>query len=380
MRNQRLVGAVFARPDEVVAWFGAVQAQDYRGALWGIAQRTRGATEAEVERALVDRTIVRTWPMRGTLHFVAPDDVRWMLRLLAPRVIARSAARHRELKLDAATFERSQRILIGALEGDRALTRDEAYAALARGKVSPEGQRGIHILGKLAMDGVLCYGAPRGKQQTFVLLDDWIPTSRVLEGDEALGELARRYVTSHGPVTAADLAWWTGLTLTETRRGLEVAQPDLVERTWDGHAYWDAPGSMRARAGSTIRLLPSYDEYTVAYRDRSAILDPALAEETRNGIFSPVIVHDGQIAGTWGRAVTMQRVAVTARLVAQPDAATRALLEHEVERYGRFLALPATLALTVGFTPADRAPVAAAKARRAATRARTVAARRGARS
>jgi hypothetical protein len=330
---QRLIGPPLAAPADVVAWFGAVQAQDYRGALWGIAQRTTGATEADVERALAERTIVRTWPMRGTLHFVAAADVRWMTRLLAPRIIARAATRHRALELDAKTFARSRQLLARALH-DTQLDRAAVYAVLARGGVSPAGQRGIHILVQLAMEGMLCYGAPRGKQQTFALLDDWIPSSRgVLEGDEALGELARRYLTSHGPATVHDLAWWSGLNLSEARRAIELAAPDVVER--DGH--WRAAAlPALPRTAARAHLLPAYDEYTVAYRDRSAILDPAMAARTRNGIFSPVVVLDGAIAGTWRRTLQRDRLTVTAELLAAATPAVRRALEAAVARYGRF--------------------------------------------
>lgn len=195
----------------MVAFFGAVHAQDYRGALWGVGQRVAGATEADVERALAERSIVRTWPMRGTLHFVAPDDVRWMLRLLAPRAIARAAGRHRQLGLDAATFAQSRDRLTAVLAGGNQLTRDAIYAELDRSGISTAGQRGIHILAQLAMEGVICFGARRSKQQTFALLDEWVPSSRMLEGDEALAELAARYFASHGPATLADFAWWSGL-------------------------------------------------------------------------------------------------------------------------------------------------------------------------
>jgi len=286
---QRLIGARFPRPVDVVAHFGAVQAQDYRGALWGIAQRTDGAREADVEAALEARVMIRTWPMRGTLHFVAAADARWLTRMLAPRVIRRAASRYRELQLDARTLAKARRVVERALAG-RTLTRAELYAALARGGVSPAGQRGVHVVGWLAMHGVVCLA--RG--QTLALLDEWIPRSRELVGDEALGELARRYVASHGPALDRDVAWWTGLTLTEARRALAIAAIVAVD------GYYRVRGPTVRRA-PRVHLLPAYDEYTVAFRDRAAILDPAHAAATRNGIFSPVVLVDGRIAGTWKR-------------------------------------------------------------------------------
>jgi len=214
------------RPRDVVAWLGAVQAQDYLGALWAVGVRlapAAQATEALIEAALADRSIVRSWPMRGTLHFVAAEDLRWLLALLGPRLVARAARRHAELDLDAATFTRSRALLEKALEGGRCLTRAELYRVLSHGKVSPAGQRGIHILQRLALDGVLCFGARQGKQQTFALVDEWLAPglastdSKARSRDESLFELARRYFTGHGPATLADFTWWTGLPAAEAK-------------------------------------------------------------------------------------------------------------------------------------------------------------------
>jgi hypothetical protein len=361
--NQRLAGPL-AGPADVVRWFGAVQAQDYRGALWGVGQRTRRATEADVERAIAERAIVRTWPMRGTLHFVAPEDVRWMLRHLAPRVVRRAAGRHRELDLDAATFSRSGRLLERALAGGRELTRQEIYQLLARARISPAGQRGIHILGRLAMEGLLCFGPHRGAQPTFVLLEEWVPAAPVLEREPALAELARRYFVSHGPATAADFAWWTGLPVGEARAAIELARPHLVERPAAAGALYRGARSARSAVRPAALLLPAYDEYTVAYRDRSAFLDPAHAASTSGGIGSPVVAIGGRVAGTWGRRTGKTSVALTATLLAVPGAAARRALTAEAERYGRFVGLPVALDIA---GPRGRLP-ATRQARRPARR------------
>lgn len=332
LATQRLAGAPFASVAAAVAWFGAVQAQDYRAALWGVGQRVRGATEADVERAIASRAIVRTWPMRGTLHLLAAADVHWITRMLAPRVIARSAGRHRELGLNTRTFAKARDVLERALAGGTVMTRDELYALLARNRIAPAGQRGIHILGMLAMQGVLCFGPHRGKQPTFTLLDEWIAPLPVRERDEDLGELARRYFTSHGPATVADFAWWTGVPLGDARRAYALAKPDLEELTVDGQPYAWVP-SRRRVTGPAVHLLPPYDEYTVAYRDRSAILDPAHAERTGNGIFSPVITIAGTIAGTWTREIRRDRIVVRANLLRR---AARAPLAAAVARYAAF--------------------------------------------
>ena len=190
---QQIATTKFKEPSQVVSWLGAMQAQDYAGVKWSIGLRLPGATDADIERAIAAKTIIRTWPMRGTLHFVAPEDVRWMLALLTPRIIAQTAGRYRQLELDEAIFARSKELFAQALQGDKQLTRDEMQQLLEQANISTAGQRGYHILVRAAQDGLICFGAPSGKQQTFALLDEWAPQAKSLERDEALAELARRY-------------------------------------------------------------------------------------------------------------------------------------------------------------------------------------------
>lgn len=345
---QGLVTPSFASAPDVVRSFGAVQAQDYRASLWGIALRTRSAAEVDVERAIAERSIVRTWPMRFTLHFVPAEDARWMLRLLTPRIVKRSAGRHRQLDLDEAVFAKSRQILERALRGGKLVTRAEAFALLGRAKIATAAQRGIHILARLAMDGVLCFGAHRGKQPTFALLDEWIPRSRELDRDEALGELARRYFNSHGPATEHDFAWWSGLPLGPVRIALAVAKADLAERTIDGRRYYEAHEvPSRRRRSSLVHLLPPFDEYTVAYRDRSAFLAPAHRARTQHGL-TGVVAIDGRIEGTWKREARKEQVAITVELVAKQSATAVRALEAVAARYGRFLGLPASIEIASG--------------------------------
>jgi Winged helix DNA-binding domain len=373
LQSQHAVAPLFEHPADVVVSLCAVQAQEYRSALWGIGLRTFGTVEADVERAIADRSIVRTWPMRGTLHFVAAADVRWMLRLLTPRIVARTAARRRALDLDAATLARSATGLEAALAGGRALTRGAAYRALERCGIAVTGQRGIHILVELAMRGTVCLGPREGRQPTFVLLDEWIPRSRLLDRDEALGELARRYFTSHGPATPADFAWWSGLSLGDARRGLEVAGKTLTQYdAGSATVCWVAASGPAPRA-KTVRtrvghLLPAFDELTVAYRDRSAFLDPAYAVRARNGIFSPVLLIDGRIVGTWRRRATRDGLAIAAELFEPAVRGGRRALDTAAARYARFYGLPATLEITEPGTPGGGKSAAAPEPRATGTR------------
>src|SRR5215213_6614289 len=221
LHNQGIAVSRFKNPADVVRWFGAVQAQDYLGSLWALGLRLPGAREAEVERAVADRSIIRTWPLRGTLHFVAAEDVHWMLELSGARTVARAASRYRQLGLDEATFAKSRRVIVRALEGGGRLTRPELAAALERSGIATDGQRLIHLLNRSALEGLTCYAARRGKQFTFALLDEWAPSGKSLTRDEALAELAGRYFESHGPSTLQDFVWGSGLTSVDARAGLE---------------------------------------------------------------------------------------------------------------------------------------------------------------
>jgi Winged helix DNA-binding domain len=343
--RRRLAAQQLARPAlgtaaELVRFMGAVQAQDYRGSLWAIGLRLAGATEPEIEAAIAARSIVRTWPMRGTLHFAPAEDVRWMLQLLAPRLITQNAGRNRALGLDRGALSRSARLLARALEGGRSLTRPEAYETLRCGGVSPEDQRGLHVLWYLSQQGLLCQGARQGRQPTFVLLDEWIPRSASPSREAALATLATRYFSSHGPATLRDFTWWSGLRVADARAAIAEAGRALEHSTRDGSSYWMAHSLPRARrAGPAAWLLPPWDEYVVAYKERGDVFGPLRADqqERLRSIGSSLVVIDGRVHGTWklSRADGAARV-VTHFWSAVPAAERRAVREAAL-RLGRFL-------------------------------------------
>lgn len=351
LHNQHISQAAFERPADVVAWMGAVQAQDYTGALWAVALRTVGATAAEVEQAIADRAIIRTWPMRNTLHFVAAADIRWMLELLAGRVIANSEVRARWLEVDDRVLARSRGLVVRALEGGKQLRRDVMYRHLEAARIPTAGGRGLYILSRLSLEGLLCFGARDGKQPSFALLDEWVPQARTVARDEAMAELARRYFTSHGPATLPDFIWWSGLRAADARAALEMAKPHLVQEVIDGQTYWLAPsmaanGTVAGLASPTVYLLPSYDEYTVAYKDRTAVLDPVYAKQasTGNGIFYPTLVLDGQVVGTWRRALKKETVTIMLNPFERINRAEKRALAAAADRYAKFLGTPVVLA------------------------------------
>ncbi len=324
-----------------MAHLGAIQAQDYRNALWAVGLRCAGATESAIERAIAQRKIVRTWPMRGTLHFVAAADVRWMLELLTPRILAGAAGRIQRLGLDAAIFARCRTICRRTLGGGRQATRPSLFAAFNAAGIATDGQRGIHILWRLAQEGLICFGAHAGKLPTFVLLDEWLPKTQPLERDAALGKLAQRYFTSHGPATLRDFVWWSGLKVSEARSAIAAAE--LRRETIESVDHWTGrKRTAQPNETLTAHLLPAFDQYLLGYRDRSAVLDPKHARRVvpgSNGVFMPTIVLRGRVIGTWRRVPKRQGIVVRASLFERQTKPAKEAIAAAAEAYGRFLEL-----------------------------------------
>jgi hypothetical protein len=328
----------------VVRHLGAVQAQDYHAALWAVGLRTANATQAEVEQAIGNREIVRTWPMRGTLHLVAAADVRWMLSLMATRVISLNAARfEREFGLDTKSLTQCRKLITRALADGQPQTRGALYAALEQGGQSTSAQRSLHVLGRLAQEGIICQGPRIGKQPSFVLLDAWVPNSAELSREQALGELGLRYFRGHGPATVHDLAWWSGLTLKDAQAALALAKPSLQQESIGEATYWFDPGITTAGADAdAIYLLPAFDEYLVGYKDRSAALDPRHTKQVIgvNGIFASNIVIEGRVAGLWKRSLDKQGAALSVTPLRPLKKLERAGIATAAQRMSRFLDSP----------------------------------------
>ena len=304
LQRHGIAAPMAADPADAVRRMGAMQAQDYAASLWAIGLRTRGATRATVEDAIACGKIVRTWPMRGTLHWLAREDVRWMVALLAPRVQAANAARiARDLGLDASTLTHGRRVLEQALKEGVPVTRADLYACMEAAGIPSGSQRGLHLLNWLAHEGVICQGPRHGKQPTFVLLDAWVPPSAPLARDEALRQLALRYLQGHGPATAADLAWWSGLTRKEAMQALASAASALVQETHDGTTWWSHADAAAPARSNAVHLLPAFDEYLIGYRDRTPVLDAAHTRRVIgvNGLVSATAIIGGRVAATWKR-------------------------------------------------------------------------------
>lgn len=343
--NQRLAGPPFRKPDDAVGHFGAMQAQEFAFAKWSIVQRTRGATDATVHEAYAAGRILRTHVLRPTWHFVLPADIRWLLALTAPRVLAAGAYYFRDSGLDAAQFLKAEKAIAKALPGRHA-DREEMSAILERARVPPNGLRLGHILLHAELTGLVVSGAPKGKHHTYALLDERAPRSPALEKDVALGELAKRYFTSHGPATVKDAAWWSTLTTADIRRGIEAAGATLVSEVIDGRTYWFAPGRLPPKPPSPrIHLLQCYDELAIAYTESRDVFTgerPTTPAEANRPFMHPVVL-DGRVLGTWRREITPKGISIDIRLDRKLRRAETRALEDEVARYGRSAGLPAKL-------------------------------------
>jgi hypothetical protein len=345
LRNQRLTRPSCRTPAEVVAWLGAVQSQDYPGGKWALGQRTSGLTDASVERAFNEGAILRTHILRPTWHFVAPADLRWMMALSGPRVNARCATYFRKLELDSRLLSRSRTIFERALEGGRCLTRPELQQALARAKISVTSMRLAFVVMQAELDAVVCSGPLRGKQFTYALFDERVPARSAFTREEALAELTARFFTSHGPATIKDFVWWSGLTARDARTGIAAVKSALASEVMGDRTYWFVPTRAKAPAVSpTAYLLPNYDEYLVAYKDRDRVVSTVLADRIEEGTFDAYahpLVLDGKLGGTWRRTVTREAVHVSVSPFGRLSRENNRVLDDATGRLAKFLAVPA---------------------------------------
>jgi len=347
LHNQLITQQKFEKAGDVVKSLCAVQAQDYAAAKWALGLRMQNSTDAIIEQAFDDGTILRTHILRPTWHFVLPADIRWMLALTAPRVLATIAYYDRTLRLDETVFTRGNAVLVKALQGGKQLTRVELVTVLRQAGIAADNvQRIGHILMHAELEGIICSGARRGKQFTYALLDERAPQARAIDREDALAELTRRYFTSHGPATLQDFVWWSGLTVADARIGLKMVTSQLSQEVIDGQTYWRSASMPSSKDLSrTIYLLPNFDEYTVGYTDRSAIFDMSDAEkfDAPGNVLNPTIVLDGRIVGTWKRTITKDTVHLTPKLfISLTKAETHALVES-AKRYAVFLGMPVNI-------------------------------------
>lgn len=348
LASQRLTRAGFRRPADVVAWFGAVQAQEFEPAKWGIGLRMAdAATSADIASAFDAGQILRTHVMRPTWHFVAQADIRWLVELTGPRVLRSLAVYDRQLELDARTVTRGLAVIERALSGRTYLTRAELADHLARAGLAMKGQRLAHMAAHAELGGLICSGPRRGRQSTYALLAERAPDAQALPPDEALATLARRFLQSHGPATLRDFVWWSGLLTADARRAFEIvcAKAEVL----DGLSYWTiGPGPGGRLRDRAVHLLPVYDEYVVAYRDRVAVPHgPSAVQTPGQGsiVFQHAVVVDGRIAGTWRVQPRARRATIRVAPLARLTRADREGIDRAAGRYARFVSGPVDLVI-----------------------------------
>jgi hypothetical protein len=334
---QRLWGSGFATADEVVAWLVAMQAQEFPVAKWSVAQRAPGVTNAAVDQAFADGTILRTHILRPTWHFVTPGDLRWLLALSAPRVHALNASYYRKEELDAALLAKSESALARALQGQH-LTRAEVAVALDRTGVTATGIRLAYILMHAELEAVICSGAPRGKQQTYASFDERVPPAPARDRDESLAELTARYFRSRGPATVKDFARWCSLTLGDARAGLELVQSQVEHEVVDGRTYWFAPSPEIAGPTSpVVDLVQGYDECIMSYGESKDVLREPAAGGDPIVPFDHAVLLDGHVIGHWRHVPKSKVPTIETSVYRTLDPRETRALDDAIERYGAFL-------------------------------------------
>jgi hypothetical protein len=339
LRNQRLSAAGVRQPEDVVAWFGAVQAQEFEPALWGLGLRMRSSGAAAVFEAFNEGRLLRTHAMRPTWHFVTPADIRWIQTLTAPQVKRMMATYNRALELDSAVFTKASNVIAKALRDGQHLTRTELGERLADAGIQAKGPRLAHIMMNAELDCLVCSGPKVGKQSTYALLDHRAPGGRTLPHDEALATLVGRFFQSHGPATVRDCVWWSGLKTADVKRGLDMikARREVVNDV----EYWTTGQLSRSPARDhAAHLLPIYDEYVVAYRDRIAVPHgPPKVKRVRPAVvFQHALIIGGQIAGTWRITKRVSGPVVTPTPIRRLNAAERECVADAVSRHQTFTA------------------------------------------
>jgi len=303
---QRIVNPISSSAPELVSYFGCVQAEEYALTKWSLGLRLPGSTDLTIEAGFNKGDILRTHLLRPTWHFVAPADIRWMLKLTAPRVNAANAFMYRKSELDSKVFARSEKVILKALSGDKYLTRNELNAVLKKHKIEAGGFRLSYIMMHAELEALICSGPRHGNQFTYALLDERVPATKAMDRQDALAELASRYFRSRGPATIKDFSTWSGLTVTDCKNAVKYIEETIMMEVVDGNTYYfNTETTVQKKTPDSLYLLPPYDELIMGYKERGAVMlfrdslksNPAFRHDS-------MIMWNGQVIGTWKR--TMQ--------------------------------------------------------------------------
>jgi hypothetical protein len=340
LSSQKVTESHINGAKELVSYMGAIQAQDYAMSKWAIGVRLREPLKQKIDDSLQKGDIIRIHVLRPTWHLVSADDVSWMLKLTSSRIKSSMAARNKQLELTDALLSRTNSILEKKLAGGIPLTRTELADVFAKAAIRTDENRLSHILFSAELEALICSGPEKENKQTYSLLAHRVPVKKELSRDESLAELAKRYFTSRSPATVYDFAWWSNLSLTEIRKAVDYISPDFISETIGSqHFLFPQSFSWPQRPVNLVRLLPSYDEFLISYRDRSSSLSIINNTKTvsTNGIFFPVVVVNGQVAGLWQRSLKKNKLSVDANLFQPLSKTQNKQIEKQAGRVGRFL-------------------------------------------
>lgn len=340
--NQQIAGTSFTKPAEIVSWLGAMQSQEYAMAKWAIGLRLPGCTNQQIEDAFNKGEILRTHVLRPTWHFVAPADIRWMLKLTAPRVHAFNAYYYRYLELDNKIFKRSHAVLAKALQGGKHLTRSALQDALTKAKIVTTGQRLAAIMMHAELEQLICSGPKQGKQFTYALMDECVPATKPMERDEALTKLVKQYFMSRGPAMIHDFCWWSGLTVKDAKEGVAMLGGQLRNEIIDDKEYWLMADhhveKVSLNKPYATFLMPDYDEYGIAYKDRSALSDKYdSTSRNENPVYNRMIVVEGRIVGSWKADAGKKGIVVKTVFFHEMSKSKIKAVNNAVERYKVFV-------------------------------------------
>ncbi|MDR0419059.1 MAG: winged helix DNA-binding domain-containing protein [Prevotellaceae bacterium] len=339
-QSQQLINPQFNNPKDLVTWMGAVQAQDYAMSKWAVGIRLSSSTLGDVDKALLKGEILRTHVMRPTWHMVAAEDIRWMLKLCEKRQKAAIESWGRNFGLTKTFYAKGRRLLEKMLKGESNLTKQEVEEGLnVRGMQVDKPQTSC-ILMLAEVEGIICSGIDKGRKHTYALLDERAPVTKNLHKEEALAELALRFFRSHSPASIQDFIWWSSLSATEVKQAIGLIQQDLIfekfgEQDYILHKSW----AQITEPDSILHFLPSYDEYLISYKNRTAVLDLKDHPKAFNnyGIFQPVIMFNGDIVGNWKKTVKKGLVAIETSFFKHKGKVLKKQIKEAEERYRSFL-------------------------------------------
>jgi hypothetical protein len=338
--NQQIATPVFKTVNEVVSWLGAVQAQDYNMSEWAVGVRLPGSTADTIKSAINSGEIIRTHVLRPTWHLVSSADIYWMLELSAPQIKSLSRSRDKELGLTETAFGRSNSVIEKALSNGIHLTREEMVKVLAAAGFKNDNNRVSHLLMRAEIDGIIASGSIINGKQTYALLADRVSKTNTMNRDEAVVKLARRYFTSHGPATLYDFIWWSGLPVKDCRKAIEAVKLSFDSaKIGDETYFFTSNVTVPKFEKNHIVLLPAFDEFIISYKNRTASLpfENHIKAVLINGIFRPVIVHNGKVIGIWKRILKNDNVFPEIEYFGSPDKTTKKQVNKSFEHYAQFL-------------------------------------------